>query len=263
MSVWSAAGGETVHAPEPPGPGSQYAAIGDWQGAHYERNAFALGTDQEVRFLETVLDLGPGTTALDVGCGTGRHVRALRGRGVDVIGLDVSFGLLRAGAAHSAAGWVQADARRVPLRDECVDCVLSLCQGGFGISRDGDADALSEMVRVLRWGGRVVLTAFSLAFAARWLVAGEALDVDRGLHWAPADVRGADGQRRRFHLWTQCYSADHLRALAEQRGLAVEGLYGVESGAYGRRAPSLRDPQLLLVARKDSPPRLEEPTRGR
>lgn len=263
MSTWSGVDGGPIDAPEPPEQGSFYGPIGDWQGSHYDRNAFTRGTEQEAGFLVDALGLSAPATVLDVGCGTGRHARALRATGATVVGLDLSLGLLRAAAARQRGGWVQADARRLPLGDGCIDAVVSLCQGGFGITPGGDAAVLAEMVRVLRPGGRLALTAFSLAFAARWLVEGDALDVDRGLHWAPADVRGADGQRRRFHLWTQCYSADHLRALAEQRGLAVEGLYGVESGAYGRRAPSLRDPQLLLVARKDSPPRLEEPTRGR
>ncbi len=250
MSGWSDADGRPVAAPEPPAQGSFYGLIGDFQGPHYERNAFTRGTRQEVAFLMSALSLSRATTVLDVGCGTGRHARALRDNDVEVVGLDLSYGLLRAAADRRPGGWVQADARRIPLRDECVDVVLSLCQGGFGISAGGDAAVLSELVRVLRPGGGLALTAFSLAFASRWLANGDALDVDRGLHWAPADVRGPDATQRRFDLWTQCYSAGHLRCLSQDAGLEVAGVFGVEPGSYGRDAPALSHPELLVLATK-------------
>lgn len=251
--VWSGADGAPVPAPEPPPQGSFYRPIGDWQGAHYERNAFTRGTATEVAFLQEALQLRPGMLLVDVGCGTGRHSRALRGSGVRAVGVDVSHGLLSAAAAHAAGGWVQGDARRLPLRDACADAVMSVCQGGFGITPGGDEAVFAEMVRVLRPGGRLALTAFSLAFATRWLVATDAFDVGRGLLHTNADVRGADGASRRFDLWTQCYSAGHLRLLARTAGLVVEGVYGVEPGSYGRRPPSLKDPELLLQARKPGP----------
>lgn len=246
--AWSASDGRPTQAPEPPAQGSFYGPIGDWQGAAYERNSFTRGTQQETGFLIDALGLLPGTLLVDVGCGTGRHARSLRPHGVDVIGVDLSAGLLRAAAAVSPGGYVQADARRLPLRDGSADAVMSVCQGGFGITGAGDASVFAEMVRVLRPGGRLLLTAFSLAFAARWLVPGDAFDVGRDLHHSRADVRDPDGVSRSFDLWTQCYSAAHLQNLAAFHGLTVDGLYGAEPGRYERRSPTLTDPELLLVA---------------
>jgi SAM-dependent methyltransferase len=249
-SRWSGPDGEPVDAPEPPPEGSFYGPIGDWQAGDYERNAFTRGTAQEVEFLHTALRLRPGAVVIDVGCATGRHARALSRRGARVVGIDISAGLLRAAAAQHPGPWVQADARRLPARTAAADAVMSVCQGGFGITPGGDEQVLAEMARVLRPGGRLVLTAFSLAFAARWLVAGDAFDVERGLLHSAADVRGPGGASRRFDLWTQCYGAGHLRLLAEDAGLVVEGVFGVEPGAYGRRPPTLRDPELLLLAHR-------------
>lgn len=250
MSRWCDFEGRPVQAPEPPEQGSFYGPIGDWQGEEYERNAFTAGTAQEAAFLREELSLDNGALVVDVGCGTGRHVRALAGDGVRVVGVDLSGGLLRAAAQRRPGDWVQADARHLPLRAGCADIVWSLCQGGFGITAGGDVRVLREMVRVLRPGGRLALTAFSLVFAARWLVTGDAIDVERELLHSAADVRGRDGQQRRFDLWTQCYSAGHLRLLAEQMGLAVDALHGVEPGAYRRTAPALNHPELLLLATK-------------
>ena len=250
MTRWSGPDGQPVDAPEPPPEGSFYRPIGDWQGAAYERNAFTHGTDQEVVFLRDVLGLGPGTCMVDVGCGTGRHARALRSSGARVVGVDLSAGLLQAAAQRSPGDWIQADARALPLADGTADAVTSLCQGGFGITPGDDERVFAEMVRVLRPGGRLAVTAFSLTFAARWIAPGDAFDVDRGLLYSSADVRNADGEPRRFDLWTQCYSAGHLRAMAAGAGLTVEGVWGVEPGAYRRRTPRLTHPELLLLAAK-------------
>ena len=247
-SVWSDAAGHPIGAPEPPAQGSFYGPIGDWQGVAYERNSFTRGTMQEAQFLAEALELRSGATLVDVGCGTGRHARTLRPRGIHVVGVDLSGGLLDAAHAAAPGGWVQADARRLPLADGCADAVMSVCQGGFGITAGGDDAVFAEMARILRPGGRLALTAFSLAFAARWLVPGDALNVARDLHHSAADVRNGDGVSRRFDLWTQCYSAGHLWQLAAAHGLRVQGLYGVEPGRYARRSPTLTDPELLLLA---------------
>ena len=252
MTGWSDHRGDPTTAPEPPPEGSFYGPIGDWQGAEYERNAFTTGTAQETAFLRAELALDTASVAVDVGCGTGRHARALAADGIRVVGVDLSAGLLEAAAQRRPGDWVQADARQIPLRDGCADVVWSLCQGGFGITPGGDNRVLREMVRILRPGGRLALTAFSLVFAARWLVEGDAFDVSRGLLYSAADVRGPDGQSRRFDLWTQCYSAGHLRCVAQQIGLTVDAIYGVEPGDYGHAVPSLRHPELLLLATKAS-----------
>lgn len=246
--TWSAADGSPADAPEPPAEGSFYAAIGDWQRDAYERNAFARGTRQEAGFLAEALGLRSGELVVDVGCGTGRHCRALAERGVRCVGVDLSGGLLATAQVRHPGPWIQADARRLPLHDDVADVVVSLCQGAFGITPGGDEAVLAEMVRVLRPGGRMAVTAFSLAFAVRWLAPGDAFDVERGLHHSAADVRGPDGTERRFDLWTQCYSAAHLRTLATGLGLVVDGVHGVEPGRYGRRPPALTDPELLLLA---------------
>lgn len=56
---------------------------------------------------------------LDVGCGPGRDLAWFAGRGFEAIGLDRSAAMLA--AATRVAPTVRADARRIPLRDACLD----------------------------------------------------------------------------------------------------------------------------------------------
>jgi SAM-dependent methyltransferase len=247
-SRWTDRDGHPADVPEPPPGGSYYGPIGDFQGAEYERNAFALGTAAEVDFLWGHLDLAAAGHVADIGCGNGRHTRELARRGLAVTGVDLSAGLLRVGAAAGLGAYVQADARALPLPDRSCDVVLCLCQGGFGITPGSDRVVLGELARILRPGGRLALTAFSLVFAVRWLAPEDHLDVRRGLVHSPAEVRGPDGARRTFDLWTSCYSADHLALLVEEAGLRLDSVSGVEPGRYGLGAPALTDPELLVIA---------------
>lgn len=240
--------------PEPPARGTAHRAIGEFQAGAYERNAFTRGTEAEVAWLSRHVPVGSGVRIVDVGCGTGRHARRLAARGAEVIAVDVADPLLRAGRQRAEGGgvrWLQGDAGALPLRGGCADVVVSLCQGGFGISPDSDEMALDEMARVLQPGGHLVLSAYSLAFAARYLAPEDALDLPRGLVHSPAEVRDADGHARRFDLWTACYSPAHLCRLVADRGLRVRRVTGCEPGGYTERAPVITDPEFMVEATLD------------
>jgi cyclopropane fatty-acyl-phospholipid synthase-like methyltransferase len=87
-------------------------------GPAYLRNAFTLGTRQEVDFLVGRLGLEPGMRVLDAGCGPGRHALELAGRGIDVVGVDQSpeFVVL-ADAAASERGLDRASFAVGDVRD--------------------------------------------------------------------------------------------------------------------------------------------------
>jgi SAM-dependent methyltransferase len=104
--------------------------------------------------------LPPGGVVIDVGCGTGRALPALRNavgpEGV-VIGLDLTPQMLGVAQRHGRAQHahlVVADARQLPLPDASVDAVFA---AGL-IMHLPDTDAgLHQLARVTRPGGRLVL----------------------------------------------------------------------------------------------------------
>lgn len=253
---------EPVAVPRPPGPGETpfYAPIGDFQGELYRRNAFALATRAEVDALVARLDLRPGMRLLDVGCGDGRHLRALAGRGVDGVGVDISAGLVEAARAAadaeglSGVSFVVGDARRLAdleeVADRSFDVAMALCQGGFGTSPASDPAVVAGLAGAVRPGGAVVLTAFSALFAARHLTPGDAFDPVELVHHQTSEVRGPDGEVRRFDLWTAAYTVRDLRRLVADVGLELVSVDGAEPGRYDATGVRLNDPELLVVARR-------------
>src|SRR5512134_2703264 len=75
--------------------------------------------ETEFRLLSRMLDAKPGSTLLDVGCGTGWFTRRFHAAGLVVTGLDVNSDLLDFARKRSAASvhFVRGDARELPFQD--------------------------------------------------------------------------------------------------------------------------------------------------
>ena len=95
----------------------------------------------------------PGSRVLDLCCGTGDMTFALSREaksGVTILGADFSHAMLQRAAMKAkgtALQWIEADALRLPLPNECIDLLTS----AFGFRNLVYYDAgLQEMVRVLK-----------------------------------------------------------------------------------------------------------------
>jgi len=266
-----------MSAPPPTGhqpgePEHWFEELADHLGEAYLRYSFTKGTEQEVAFLVEELALSPGDRVLDVGCGPGRHARALGERGIEVLGVDISqrFVDLASEGAPSGVTFQRMDARDLPFDAE-FDAVISLCQGAFGLAAGGqapdrvdgpvtpaglvggtgadpDARVLDGMARALRPGGRLAVSAFSAYFQVRWLEDSDSFDADAGVNHERTSLRSPDGTEAVHDLWTTCFTPRELRLLAARAGLVVRDLWSVTPGDYARRRPDLDYPEFLMVA---------------
>jgi SAM-dependent methyltransferase len=98
--------------------------------------------------------LPAGSVVADVGCGPGRDLAELRRRGLRVIGLDLSIGMLRAGGHPGVA---QADMTTLPIASAALDGLW--CAAAFlHIPRELSGVTLDGFARILRPGGRLHLS---------------------------------------------------------------------------------------------------------
>jgi demethylmenaquinone methyltransferase/2-methoxy-6-polyprenyl-1,4-benzoquinol methylase len=138
------------------------AAMFDAVARRYDvtNDVISLGQDRYWR-RATLAAVGAqrGERVLDLAAGTGTSSEPLADAGVRVVPCDLSFGMLEVGKRRRPdLGFVAGDATALPFADESFDAVTI----SFGLRNVVDtAGALSELLRVTRPGGRLVVCEFS------------------------------------------------------------------------------------------------------
>ena len=132
-----------------------------WDAHYLRENSVLIYPDEclvrmAAPFLKTV-DCGR-IAALDLGCGTGRHLRYLRESGAGfVTGLDFSHNALRVCRDLYALPLVRAHNTSLPFRDSSFDMVVAW--GSLHYSgKDGTTAMLSELKRITAHGGVLFAT---------------------------------------------------------------------------------------------------------
>lgn len=135
---------------------------GPWFGDLYLESTAHLLTPRlsalEAEVIASLLRLRPGDRVLDVACGHGRHLRALGGKGLRLVGIDLDRAYLGLAASPiSEAGspgaretplLVRADQRRLPF-GSAFDAAFSWYSSLFLEDDAGNERALAEVGRVL------------------------------------------------------------------------------------------------------------------
>jgi demethylmenaquinone methyltransferase/2-methoxy-6-polyprenyl-1,4-benzoquinol methylase len=141
---------------------AEVAAMFDSVAPKYDRANDLLSFGQTHRWRIKVRDAvapKPGQSILDLAAGTGSSSIAFNLEGVRVVASDFSEGMLAEGRKrHPRLEFVFADATQLPFKANEFDATTI----SFGLRNVVDVDkALSEMFRVTKPGGRVVVCEFS------------------------------------------------------------------------------------------------------
>lgn len=121
-----------------------------------------------MRYADGVATGTTGRRALDLGCGAGRNALPLAARGWAVLGLDLSWPMLAAGARRArAAGlsertmWALSPMEHIPARDDSFDLVIAHGIWNLAPSSRVFRRAVAEAARVARPGAALFVFTFS------------------------------------------------------------------------------------------------------
>jgi demethylmenaquinone methyltransferase / 2-methoxy-6-polyprenyl-1,4-benzoquinol methylase len=190
----------------------------------YDVTNDVLSLGQDRRWRRQVLDAvapRPGERVLDLAAGTGTSSEPFAAAGAHVVPCDFSLGMLRVGKqARPALPFTAGDATRLPFADNSFDAVTI----SFGLRNVVDPLAgLSEMRRVTRPGGRLVVCEFSHPTWSPF----RTVYLEYLMRALPPIARAVSSAPDAY-----VYLAESIRAWPDQRGLAdrlaAAGWTGVE-----------------------------------
>ncbi|GGY25412.1 demethylmenaquinone methyltransferase [Streptomyces omiyaensis] len=140
----------------------EVASMFDDVAANYDLTNDVLSLGQDRRWRKEVakaVDARPGQKVLDLAAGTATSSQPFARAGAYVVPCDFSLGMLRVGKQrHPWMPFTAGDGTKLPFRDDVFDAVTI----SFGLRNIQDTEqALRELYRVTKPGGRVVISEFS------------------------------------------------------------------------------------------------------
>jgi len=132
----------------------------DWV-RNLAEDIFHPGGEDLTRRTIAAMDLPAHATVADLGCGTGTTALmlardfSLQVSGVDLSATNIERAIERTDTNNAAVRFIQADAQKLPFKDNEFDGILAECS--FSLFAD-QAAVLAEIERVLKPGGRLAIT---------------------------------------------------------------------------------------------------------
>jgi SAM-dependent methyltransferase len=132
-----------------------YAAVAHEYDDVFPRHVAEHYITKRTSLVKSLLPLGG--LVLDVGCGTGQLGAAIASEGFDVFGVDLSSSMVARARQRGLAGTYAAVTTALPFAEGSFDLALTVATLHHLETPERVAQTVSEMARVVRRGGFVVL----------------------------------------------------------------------------------------------------------
>ena len=245
------------------GPGSSvdWRTFFDTQAETYEENPFTHHTDAEVEFFLRLFALPKGASILDVGCGTGRHARALAARGYEVVGVDLSPRMIevaRQRAEGTGAQFVVGDAREFDL-GRTFDSAICLCEGGIGLLSPGESAEAHDGAIFANIAKHLVPNAPFLLTALNGYAPLRKMTMEHVMagSFDPATMRSRyedtwdlPSGETTMRIEERLFIAPEVAALLHRAGFRTERVLGGTAGHWGMRPLDLDEVEAMFVSRR-------------
>jgi SAM-dependent methyltransferase len=226
-----------------------------WFGKEYLELYPHRDDDEAERAVELIVrraGLPPGSLALDLACGAGRHVAVMRDLGLRALGLDLSPDLLQI-AARDQLPVMRGDMRVLPIASGSLSLVTSFFTS-FGYFEEPAEDemVMEEVRRVLRPGGLFAVDFLNADRVRSELRQRDEIELGRRRVIQTRElVEGGTVVQKRIEITEQgrahprvflervrLYTADDLELLMSRHGMRLEATFGdYDGGPIGPRAP--------------------------
>ncbi len=200
-------------------------------------------TLRETNFVHKCLGLSEGQSALDVGCGYGRHAIEMAQRGVQVTGLDLSLPLLIRAADESQrrglpVNFVHADMREMNFDAQFDGAYCMMTTFGY-FDEETNQKVAAGIFKSLRPGGKFLLETLNrdyivgdLPTRVWWEGDGCVVleEVDFHFHTSRLGLRRSivfqDGRQFEHDISIRCYTLHEIGRLLKQAGFRVTEVSG-------------------------------------
>ncbi len=239
-------------------------------GDYYLKIHLPLLTDEvnqnEINFVEEILQLPQGASILDIPCGFGRHSSILAQKGYKVTGLDYKEEFISMAKENSKdlpnINFIHGDMKEITFNNE-FDAIINLFTS-FGYFSDSENfDILKRFSKALKIGGKIVIDIINREWAITqskenglvWLLypdnkvflANNKFDIFNG-RWISEQIIVEHGKSFEQYQDIRLYSFTEIDFLLGQVGMQVIDAYGDNT-----KAPySVSSRSMIIVAQKVS-----------
>lgn len=221
------------------------------------------GTEQEVGFINNVLNLAGAAEIMDLYCGYGRHAIELAKLGYRVTGIDATQAFLDIATQKAREENVAIDFRLCDMREldysQRFDAVINMF-AAFGYFTDEEnAEVLKRVAKALRSGGLFLIDLLNREWMVRnnlnryWrhpsgeYVLSYKVELKHGIvTMKRVLINQVTEKKTQYEFVLRAYSMTEMESLLDKCGLKVKATYG----GFDGRAYDADAPRMIILAQK-------------